>query len=104
MAGLTKLQRLFRFMRSIQFIIAVFCFSCLLAFIFVLYQPTPGPGIIQKLGWQSWDTVSLDTLGDGRQRPKPTSTSEASAPTAQPEVDWWNVSSSQTGKVDTASF
>ena len=89
--------RLGRFLRSIFApTAAIFGFSCLLTFIFVLYQPHPGPGALQRLGWQSWDSVQEVS------RPSPVSSSgqtseesEASPSTSQPNegVDWWNVTS-----------
>lgn len=52
--------RFFRFLRSMCApITACIGFSCLLSFIFILYQPNDGPGNIQKLGWQSWDLVTI---------------------------------------------
>jgi hypothetical protein len=95
-----SLQRVLRFMRSVQYMIAVFGFSCLLTFIFILYQPTAGPGIIQHLGWQSWETISSATQA---RPPRPTQTPSSGSSTT-PDVDWWNVTEPQHGDVDSASF
>jgi hypothetical protein len=89
--------RIIRFIRSI-FVpaTAIIGFSCLLTFFFVLYQPTRGPGEVQRLGWQSWDVVSPST---------------ASNPVASPlpgdhdtDVDWWNVTDPDANPVDSASL
>jgi hypothetical protein len=78
---------------------AVIGFSCLLAFVFVLYQPTPGPGSLQKLGWQSWDVVKSSE--DYLQVP----TDDGSYPPEESEgVDWWNVTNSDDQKVDSSSL
>jgi hypothetical protein len=80
-------------------------FSCLLTFIFVLYQPTPGPGRIQRLGWQSWDTISMSNT-DTAQVPADHSVESGQGDVGGvPEgVDWWNVTKGQDGKVDPASL
>ncbi|KAH7913045.1 Metallo-dependent phosphatase-like protein [Hygrophoropsis aurantiaca] len=97
----------FRFFRFLHGIIvpmaAVIGFSCLLTFIFILYQPTAGPGQVQRLGWQSWDVISMN---DAAQLP---AESNGSGNPAQPTpvesgVDWWNVSTSQDTPVDMSSF
>ena len=85
-----------RFIRSIHSIFvpttAIIGFSCLLTFFFVLYQPTRGPGDVQRLGWQSWDTISpLPTadlpsgVNEAGNQPPPTSGDHDT------DVDWWNV-------------
>ncbi|THH27295.1 hypothetical protein EUX98_g6887 [Antrodiella citrinella] len=98
-----NLYRLGRFLRSIFApATAIIGFSCLLTFIFILYQPTPGPGAKQRLGWQAWDIISdvplpsdnidlgTPTMGN------PVSGGEISDPgigQVDSGVDWWNVSS-----------
>jgi len=68
----------------------------LLTYIFVLYQPSFGPGGLQKVGWQSWDLV-IDTI-------KNHSTGSPATPASDDKpVDWWNVSSPD-DTIDTASF
>ena len=74
---------------------AIFGFSCLLTFIFVLYQPHAGPGAIQRLGWQSWDSISDYGVGASSQ---PATGGHASEDVELPgsgaidePVDWWNV-------------
>ncbi|KIP02828.1 hypothetical protein PHLGIDRAFT_122109 [Phlebiopsis gigantea 11061_1 CR5-6] len=84
-----------RFLRSIFApTAAIFGFSCLLTFIFVLYQPHPGPGVLQRLGWQSWDIIQeVPTPGSA---PSSGQASEnVEVPSAKPHetVDWWNVTS-----------
>jgi hypothetical protein len=89
----------FRFFRSLRSICvpmtAIIGFSCLLAFVFVLYQPTPGPGSLQRLGWQSWDVVKSSE--DYLQVP----TDDGSGSEG---VDWWNVTNSDDPKVDSSSL
>lgn len=78
-------SRFFRFLRSIaEPTIVLVCFSTLLTFVFVLYQPSPGPGISQRVGWQSWDSVGgTPSQGGATQEPPPS------------DSDWWNVTSPQ---------
>jgi hypothetical protein len=101
-----------RFIRSIRSIFvpatAIIGFSCLLTFFFVLYQPSRGPGEIQRLGWQSWDVIS----------PSPTSNLPGSANTSHidqevdnptpggpdADVDWWNVTNPGANSVDSSSL
>ena len=89
--------RFIRFIRSI-FVpaTAIIGFSCLLTFFFVLYQPTRGPGEVQRLGWQSWDVVS----------PSPASTPVPSPIPGDPntDVDWWNVTDPDASPVDSSSL
>jgi hypothetical protein len=81
---------------------AVIGFSFLLTFIFILYQPTVGPGISQRLGWQAWDAVAtVDYFEKGPSTP--TVTQPGDAEEAQPTpvdgevegTDWWETSPSQ---------
>lgn len=96
------LSRLFRFITSMSTqILTFFAFSFLLTWIFILYQPSPGPGIIQRLGWQSWDVITMPTgstgstdLGDGSSDPLVNDTEQ---------VDWWNVTTSESN-VDSSTF
>lgn len=86
--------RLFRALKSMCApITAVIGFSCLLTFIFILYQPTPGPGDIQRLGWQSWAVIT--TSDDAHNAASSTNTSIGGSISEDiPEgVDWWNVTS-----------
>lgn len=100
-----------RFVRFIRSIIVptttIIAFSCLLTFFFVLYQPTRGPGDLQRLGWQSWDIISPSSTGDSpndvdhqsSDQPPPTSGDHDA------DVDWWNVTASATGSpIDSASL
>lgn len=94
-----NLYRFFRFLRSICVpMAAIIGFSSLLTFIFVLYQPTIGPGLIQRLGWQSWDTVSMSDQ-DNTVQTNPSTDIDV------PEgVDWWNVTSFDDTMADAASL
>ncbi|RDB23740.1 putative inactive purple acid phosphatase 29 [Hypsizygus marmoreus] len=95
--------RFFRALRSTCApITAIVGFSFLLTWIFILYQPSPGPGIVQKLGWQSWDVV---TMPSENQSPAPGNvSSDLGTDIDVPEgVDWWNVSVPDT-KVDSSNF
>lgn len=75
--------RFFRLFRALLVpVVAILAFSSLLTFVFILYQPTPGPGLAQRLGWQSWDTV------DAAQQP----TTPQDPPSSG--TDWWNVTTS----------
>ena len=99
-------HRLGRLLRS-TFVPAapVVAFSCLLTFIFVLYQPTPGPGSIQKLGWQSWEVVSdsADSAASALETTQGSSGDNPAVGNVPPGVDWWNVSTGAE-TVDTASL
>ncbi|KAG6810005.1 hypothetical protein H0H92_013730 [Tricholoma furcatifolium] len=76
-------------------------FSLLLTWIFILYQPNLGPGSIQKVGWQSWDVVSMD---DSQTPVNGSSTDlETTVDPETPGVDWWNVTVPDT-PVDSSSF
>ena len=103
-----------RFIRFIQSIFVptttIIGLSCLLTFFFVLYQPTRGPGDIQRLGWQSWDVISPLSSGDPSSDvnnvdhetwdPPPPTSGDHDA-----DVDWWNVTTSPTsGPFDSASL
>ncbi|KAI0085829.1 Metallo-dependent phosphatase [Irpex rosettiformis] len=74
---------------------AIFGFSCLLTFIFVLYQPHLGPGAVQRLGWQSWDPISDIAAGAASQSATGGNESEdiavPSSGAIDGPVDWWNV-------------
>ena len=84
-----------RFLRSIFApTAAIFGFSCLLTFIFILYQPHPGPGALQRLGWQSWDVIQeVPTAGAAASSGQ--TSEDVEVPSGQPHetVDWWNVTS-----------
>ena len=101
-----SLFRFARFLRSIFVPTAsIIAFSCLLTFIFVLYQPTPGPGSIQKLGWQSWDIVTDGLVGQSPASALETTTpdNDGTVGTVPVGVDWWNVSTGAE-TIDTASL
>ena len=106
----TMAKAIGRFIRSVHSIFvpttAIIGFSCLLTFFFVLYQPTRGPGDVQRLGWQSWDTISplpATDLPSGVNetgiQPPPTSGDHDT------DVDWWNVTApGSTSPVDGSSL
>ncbi|KXN86602.1 putative inactive purple acid phosphatase 29 [Leucoagaricus sp. SymC.cos] len=86
--------RLFRAVRSVCLPVTTvvgFCF--LLTWIFILYQPTPGPGLIQRMGWQAWESVD-ETVSPSK-GPSNTIPSEGSSTGSDggnpDDVDWWNV-------------
>ena len=60
-------------------------------------QPTKGPGEKQRLGWQSWETVS--TSGAAAQKPVEESVSPGSNVT-----DWWDVEADKVTTPDTSSL
>ena len=71
---------------------AIFAFSILLTVVFVLYQPTRGPGDLQKLGWQSWATVSPKPATNGGVTTGNTTQGDNTGSNGVPEgTDWWNV-------------
>ncbi|KAF5351514.1 hypothetical protein D9758_007250 [Tetrapyrgos nigripes] len=101
----------FRFLRSIRStcapVAAIIGFSCLLTFTFILYQPTYGPGISQRLGWQSWDVIALDKVASTLSNNASTSIDIGQGQDASndaPEgTDWWDVLKPQES-VDSASL
>ena len=72
---------------------AILAFSILLTVIFVLYQPTRGPGDLQKLGWQSWASVSPKPATNGNVATNNTTTQNDNAGPGNvpPGTDWWDV-------------
>ncbi|KAL0570041.1 Phosphatase dcr2 [Marasmius crinis-equi] len=99
-----------RFLRTLRSTCAPFTaivgFSCLLTFIFILYQPSPGPGLIQQLGWQSWDTVGPPggTTGSSTANHTDTTTGTGQGSDIPEGVDWWTSSTSDNDKIDFASL
>lgn len=83
---------------------AIVGFSCLLTFLFILYQPTPGPGIKQRMGWQSWDVVDLSLpLADSDTSIELGTGDDHDDSSADEGVDWWNVTAPY-NPVDSASL
>lgn len=79
--------RLLRGVRSICLpITTVIGLTLILTHVFILYRPGRGPGLAQKMGWQSWEVISI---------PSNTTKTHSTAPATQPPhdhgVDWWNV-------------
>jgi len=69
-------------------------------FVFILYQPNAGPGMVQRVGWQSWDVVGT------AQVPPTVDTStgvSSDTPVIHEGVDWWNVTSASPA-VDSSSL
>ncbi|KAF9563975.1 Metallo-dependent phosphatase [Agrocybe pediades] len=81
--------RCFRAARSICApVTTVIGFSLMLLYVFILYQPTRGPGIRQRLGWQSWDVVNINAAPQVKPPPELPSTDDSENDSA---VDWWNI-------------
>ncbi|TFK39994.1 Metallo-dependent phosphatase-like protein [Crucibulum laeve] len=97
----------FRFLRALRSmcapITAIIGFSFLLTWIFILYQPTPGPGIAQRLGWQSWDIVSMPNNTDINNNVASKPTNQSSDSSTPEGVDWWNVTNTEDA-VDVSSL
>ncbi|KAK7466365.1 Phosphatase dcr2 [Stygiomarasmius scandens] len=98
---------IYRFCRSIRSgcapIAAVIGFSCLLTFIFILYQPTFGPGLSQRLSWQSWDVISSNNALASSNSNSNNNDAAQSSPDLPEGVDWWNVTTTQ-DTVDSVSL
>ncbi|KAF8643188.1 hypothetical protein AX16_009173 [Volvariella volvacea WC 439] len=89
---------IWRILRALQKacapVVAVISFSFMLTFIFILYQPSYGPGLAQRLSWQSWDSITMpDELGTLPAGSITTGSSNQTDDDVEvPEgVDWWNV-------------
>ena len=72
----------------------------MLSILFILYQPTRGPGrYVQRIGWQSFDFVQEDSalLPQGPLPVDPGSiggsvgTGDGGLSSLPPDVDWWDV-------------
>ncbi|KAF8519664.1 Metallo-dependent phosphatase-like protein [Gautieria morchelliformis] len=93
-------RRVIRQLRATSAHIAAFIlFSGLLTYIFILYQPTKGPGDQQQLGWQSWEIVSPNT---GSQKPVEDAVSSSSP--LNNSTDWWDVEVNKESSLDTSSL
>ncbi|KAH9829999.1 Metallo-dependent phosphatase [Rhodofomes roseus] len=99
-----SLFRFGRFLRSIFSPLAAFVvFSCLLTFVFVLYQPNAGPGAKQRVGWQSWEVVNEGTAS-GSSTGGTAGSPVVGTPSQADGVDWWNVTAVEKPTVDSASL
>lgn len=77
--------RLLRACRSVCLPVStIVAFSFLLSWVFVLYHHSPGPGSIQRMGWQSWESV--DETSKSTDLSIPDNSTDSG-------VDWWNVTS-----------
>ena len=80
-------------------ILTVVGFSLILTYILILYQPTRGPGIEQRMGWQSWEVIDASkAMTSGH--PSNSSSNSSKPPEG---VDWWNVSTTNEN-VDSSSL
>ncbi|EJD43821.1 Metallo-dependent phosphatase [Auricularia subglabra TFB-10046 SS5] len=77
----------------------VVLFSTLLAYVFILNQPTVGPGSLQRLGWQSWELVA-DGAGS-QSRPDDLGLPLDEDLSAGSSNHWWDAQASKPG--DTAA-
>ena len=99
-----SLFRFGRFLRSIFSPLAAFvAFSCLLTFLFVLYQPNAGPGAKQRVGWQSWEIVN-EVPVSGASAGGTAGSSIAGTPSQADGVDWWNVTTPERPTLDSSSL
>lgn len=93
-------KRIFRAIRSVCIPIAtVTGFSFLLTWIFILYQPSIGPGSVQKLGWQSWDVIGNSDYNNTAA----SSNSSNGSETDGDNQEWWN-SPQKEEKIDYSSL
>ncbi|KAF8517953.1 Metallo-dependent phosphatase [Hysterangium stoloniferum] len=96
----TFLGRIIRRLRAAgAHITAFILFSGLLTYIFILYQPTKGPGEKQQLGWQSWEIVSSD-LGSVQE---PVDEDISTLPPDN-STDWWDTESNKESSIETSSL
>lgn len=91
--------RIFRAVRSVCLpVTTVIGFCFLLTWVFILYQPTPGPGVIQRMGWQSWESVDERPLNIGVSTGNNNTGTGKGSNTgggAGGDVDWWNVTATE---------
>ena len=93
------LSPLFRFVKSMSGLISTFFgFAFILTSIFILQQPSPGPGVIQRLGWQSWDVITMPTQNySSAESSNVSGTGSSDPPNGTEQVDWWNVTAPESG-------
>ena len=72
-------------------ILAVVGFSLILTYILILYQPTRGPGIKQRMGWQSWEVINAPKMMTSGNSSYPSNPAKPSEGKPDMGVDWWNV-------------
>jgi len=76
--------KLLRGVRSICLpVTTIIGMTLMLTYVFILYRPGRGPGLAQKMGWQSWEVIDASSNMNG--------TSPATKPPTHHGVDWWNV-------------
>ena len=83
-------------------IATVIGFSLMLTYIFILYQPSRGPGIKQRMGWQAWAVVNFQPNASSNGGVSP-STGNSSIELPPGGVDWWNVTKPEE-KIDSANL
>lgn len=99
--------RFFRGVRSICVQLTTFiAFSLLLTWVFILYKPSSGPGLKQRISWQAWEVASLKQASSPPSRPvvdntKPNPATDVEGPAH--DVDWWNVTQADK-EIDYASL
>ncbi|GJJ11195.1 hypothetical protein Clacol_005427 [Clathrus columnatus] len=93
--------RLLRFIKATGTQISAFIlFSGLLTYIFILYQPSNGPGESQQVGWQSWELVSsFDKLSQ-----QPLNDDITSTLPLDNTTDWWDTEATEVTVSDTSSL
>ncbi|KAH8832657.1 Metallo-dependent phosphatase-like protein [Flagelloscypha sp. PMI_526] len=78
-------------------------FSCMLTWLFILYQPSPGPGDIQQIRWQEWEVIDMNAVQSAVSS-KPGS-GDTQGDLSVPEgTDWWDVESSGANTLDFTSL
>lgn len=101
--AITVMRAIRAFRSACAPITTVICFSFLLTWVFILYQPNIGPGEIQKLGWQSWEVVSMPNDAQAPVHGANGTDLGTSTDAEMPDVDWWNVTTTS-DNVDTSSY
>jgi hypothetical protein len=98
----------FKFLRGVRSVClqatTFVAFSLLLTWTFILYKPSSGPGLKQRISWQSWEEVSSKSLSSSsRPAPDDTRPNPAAGVELPNDVDWWNVTH-EDNEIDYASL
>ena len=83
-------------------IFTVIAFSLMLTYVWVLYHPGRGPGLAQRMGWQSWEVVKVPSKLPSHPSSTETHT-EGTSHKPDTSVDWWNVTKPEE-KFDSSSL